>query len=358
MTDLDVMLAGVDAEVRPTGRGDDRFTALHQKVKAAGLLDPQPGYYALKILSGLLLLAAGWTLFVLVGDSWWQVAVAALLAFGYTQLGFLGHDIGHRQIARSRARQDLLGWSEGVLMGFSYGWWVRHHNHHHSYPNHLARDTGISRARYIFTPEQGWSRKGPWKKFVVRHQHILFYPLLCTEGLALRIASVVAIKRGKLRKAGVEAAVLAVHLTFYLGVVFVVLPPAKAIIFVLVHQGLFGLYIGWAFAPNHNGMPMQGADDEWDWLTRQVVTCRNLGSSRLTEFFYGGVNNHIEHHLFPMMARNNLRRARPLVKQFCQDHDVVYCEITATQSVLAIIGHLRTTTKAFQAQVRAAAVNS
>jgi fatty acid desaturase len=355
MTDLDVMMAGLDGDVRPTGRRDDRFTALLAQVKAAGLLDPSPGYYTVKIASGLALLAAGWTLFVLVGDSWWQLAVAAFLAFGYTHMGFLGHDIGHRQIARSRPRQDLLGWGEGLLMGYSYGWWVRHHNHHHSYPNHLARDTGISRARYIFTPEQGWSRRGRRQLFVVRHQHILFYPLLCSEALSLRVASVVAIARGRLRRNGVEALVIAVHLVCYLGVVFIVLSPVKAAVFILVHQGLFGLYIGWAFAPNHNGMPMQGPDDQWDWLTRQVVTCRNLGSSRVTEFFYGGVNNHIEHHLFPTMTRSNLRRARPLVKQFCQDHGVAYSEVTVRQSVVAIVRHLRATTKAFQAQVSAAA---
>ena len=37
----------------------------------------------------------------------------------------------------------------------------------------------------------------------------------------------------------------------------------------------------------------------------------------LVDFWYGGLNYQIEHHLFPTMPRNKLRQARPLVKAFC-----------------------------------------
>jgi fatty acid desaturase len=42
------------------------------------------------------LLAAGWTAFFLLGDSWWQLVTAVFLAFAFTQIAFLGHDAGHR----------------------------------------------------------------------------------------------------------------------------------------------------------------------------------------------------------------------------------------------------------------------
>ena len=50
------------------------------------------------------LLAAGWTAFVLLGDSWWQLVVAVFLAVVFTQIGFIGHDAGHRQIFRHPPR--------------------------------------------------------------------------------------------------------------------------------------------------------------------------------------------------------------------------------------------------------------
>ena len=129
------------------------------------------------------MLAAGWIALALVGNSWWVIAVGVYLAFAYTQTGFIGHDIGHRQVTRSRRGQDLLGLLHGnLLMGFSYGWWVGHHNRHHSNPNHLEKDSDITRRRVIFIPEQGPTRRGRAKQFIVRHQHVLFYPLLVTEG--------------------------------------------------------------------------------------------------------------------------------------------------------------------------------
>ena len=45
------------------------------------------------------LLVGTWGLFVVVGNSWWQLFVAVLLAFVFTKLGFLGHDAGHRQMS-------------------------------------------------------------------------------------------------------------------------------------------------------------------------------------------------------------------------------------------------------------------
>jgi hypothetical protein len=73
-----------------------------RRVKAAGLLERRFGYYLTKVAVTGGLLAAAWTVFVVLGDSWRQLAVAAVAAFlavVFTQIGFLGHDAGHRQIS-------------------------------------------------------------------------------------------------------------------------------------------------------------------------------------------------------------------------------------------------------------------
>ena len=106
----------------------------------------------------------------------------------------------------------------------------------------------------------------------------------------------------------------------YLAVVFLVLSPVKAVVFILVQQGLFGLYLGCSFAPNHKGMPILAADDHTDFLRRQVLTSRNVRGSWLVDFALGGLNYQIEHHLFPSMPRPNLRRAQPIVREFCRQH--------------------------------------
>jgi hypothetical protein len=57
---------------------------------------------------------------------------------------------------------------------------------------------------------------------------------------------------------------------------------------VAVHQGLFGLYLGCAFAPNHKGMPTLTQADELDFLRRQVLTSRNVAGGRLVDWLLGG----------------------------------------------------------------------
>jgi fatty acid desaturase len=69
-----------------------------------------------------------------------------------------------------------------------------------------------------------------------------------------------------------------------------------------------------------------------DWLHRQVLTSRNLRSTRLTDFIYGGLNYQIEHHLFPAMPRVNLRRARPIVMRYCEAHGIPYREVPVGRS--------------------------
>ena len=92
-------------------------------------------------------------------------------------------------------------------------------------------------------------------------------------------------------------------------------------------QGLFGLYLGCSFAPNHKGMPVLDATDQSDFLRRQVLTSRNLRSGRLTDVALGGPNYQIEHHLFLSMPGPNLRHAQGLVAAFCQQRGVPYCRI-------------------------------
>jgi fatty acid desaturase len=74
------------------------FRALARQVRGMGLLDRRPGYYTVKITLTIFAFFAGWTLFVMAGNSWAALAVAPLLGIMFTQLGFIGHDAGHNQI--------------------------------------------------------------------------------------------------------------------------------------------------------------------------------------------------------------------------------------------------------------------
>ena len=337
--------AGVPSMLPATGTGSD-YAQLSRMVKRAGLLRRRPVYYSLKIGLNLVLLAAGWAAFAVLGRSWWQMLVAVFLAVMFTQTGFIGHDAGHRQICGSKRADGLIGRIHGnLLIGLSYGWWVAKHNRHHAHPNQIGRDPDIGGRAIAFTPGQIQARRrvGAW---LGRYQAWLFFPTLLLEGLHLHIASVRALlsHSGKARWA--EAGLLTVHMGGYLTAVFVVLSPLQAVVFLVVQQGLFGVYLGSSFAPNHKGMPVVGKDEKLDFLRRQVLTSRNIRGSVLTDLALGGLNYQVEHHLFPSMPRPNLRHAQAPVRAFCAQRGICYSETGLLASYAQVLRHLHVTGRA------------
>jgi fatty acid desaturase len=254
----------------PRGRWRE-YTQLSRQIKQAGLLDRRRGWYAAKIGSNLALLAGGWAAFAVIGASWWQLGTAAYLAVVFTQLAFIGHDAGHRQIFRSRRANDLAGLLHANLgVGMSFDWWVAKHNRHHSNPNHEDLDPDISITALAFTADQASSKHG-LVRLMARYQGWLFFPLLPLEAAQLHVASVKVVLRGGTDWAKVvEALLLLLDLAGYVTALVLVLSPLQAVVFIVVQQGLFGLYLGCSFAPNHKGMPTLSYADQLDFVRRQV----------------------------------------------------------------------------------------
>src|ERR1700735_2845815 len=323
----------------PAARGSE-YAQLSRQIRQAGLLDRRPAYYAWKIGITAVLPAAGWAAVIPGGESWWQLAVAVYLAVMFTQMGFLGHDAGHRQILRSRKANYVIGVLHGNLgIGLSYGWWVSKHNRHHAHPNQPGADPDVTLSVLAFTAEQAGTGKG-LGRLVFRYQAWLFFPMLLLEAVALHVSSIRAVASRRTWYRAWETWLLALHVAAYFTVVFLVLSPVKGVGVIVVQQGLFGLYLGSSFAPNHKGMPILDASDSSSFLRRQVLTSRNVRGGWLTDLALGGLNYQIEHHLFPSMERPALRRSAPVILEFCRQHGLPYCEASLVGSYAQALRHL------------------
>jgi fatty acid desaturase len=343
-TDVSDEAALVVAET-PQQQGSD-YSELSRRVKAAGLLRRRPGYYTLKITITVALFVSGWVAFVLIGSTWWQLLTAVFLGVMFTQLAFLGHDSGHKQVFRTRNGTYAFGLLAGnFAVGLSYGWWMDKHSRHHAHPNDLERDPDVGSGVVVFDATQTMVRHG-LARMLTSKQAYLFFPMLLMEALHLHLASVRALRSGVVRARWTEGSLLLAHIVAYLTVVAMVLPLGQALAFVAVQQGMFGLYMGVSFAPNHKGMPMEHPADHWDYLRRQVITSRNIKGNPLVDFLLGGLNYQIEHHLFPSMPRPSLKRVQPLVRAFCAERGVPYVECGVAASYGQAIGHLNTVGRA------------
>jgi fatty acid desaturase len=319
----------------------NQYAELKRLIKHKGLLDQQPAYFVGKIFLTLTLLAVGLALLLILENTWLQILNAAYLAFVFVQISLLAHDFGHRQFSfRDSWKNDwatlILG---NLLLGVSRQWWIDKHNEHHGHPNQLEVDPDVDIPLLAFEEEQALDKRG-LACFVVKYQAALIFPLSFLQALSMHRSSIQFLFEKRAKSTLVEALVMGAHFVLYFGLIFAALEPLQALLFIAVHRGLFGMFMVSIFAPNHKAMPVLERESQLDFLHRQVLTSRNVIAHPITDFWYGGLNYQIEHHLFPRLPRNKLREAQQIIRDFCGDHSIAYHETSVLQSYREILQHL------------------
>ena len=322
-----------------SGQNED-LLELRRRVRKAGLLDKQPRYYSMKVVMGVALLAIGLAVIVLFDSLWIQLLNAVFMGFAFSQVAFIGHDAGHYQIARTPRKNEIVGLLATFLIAMDLSWWIEKHNRHHANPNVLGEDADIEISVLAFTEEQALS-KNILLRPIVRYQAFLFYPILMLSSISLRFGGVAYLVRGRDVKYRVlEPLLMVTHAVIYLSVLYYLLGPWQGVLFLVIHQSVAGLFMGGTFAPNHKGMPVMEKGSVPDFLRLQVLASRNVKAHPITDLVYGGLNYQIEHHLFPSMPRNHLRKAQKIVRAFCAEKSIPYYETTVIGSNVEILKYL------------------
>jgi fatty acid desaturase len=328
-------------ETTPSRPATNPYADLKRIVKENGLLERQSAYFGAKITLTLCMLAVGLALLPILGSSWLQLANAVYLAVVFVQISFLAHDLGHRQFSFRAPWKNT--WATlifgNLLLGLSRQWWIDKHNDHHAHPNQMDADPDVDIPLLAFEEEQAFEKRG-LSRFVVKYQAVLIFPLSLLQSLSMLRSSAVFLASEKARRPLAESSLIVAHYALYFGLLFYFLEPFQAVLFVAAHRGLFGVFMVSVFAPNHKAMPLLEQNSEMGFLRRQVLTSRNVLGHPITDFWYGGLNYQIEHHLFPSLPRNKLKEAQPIVRGFCRRHDISYHETGVLRSYREILQHL------------------
>lgn len=335
----------LDSRTRPRTNEDKvvgGYSALMKTVRDAGLLHRTKKFYITCFSILMVLFAGSWVGFALLGDSWFQLIIAGILGIVLTQFAFLAHEASHRQVFSSGPANDRAGrFLADAIVGISYAWWMNKHTRHHANPNMIGKDPDIDMDTFSFHEESAASRSGFSGAFA-RRQGYLFFPLLLLEGVNLHITSfrTVLNRDHKVDRRWLEILLLSGRIGLYLAVVFAFLPIGMGFAFIGVQLAVFGVYMGATFAPNHKGMPILPAGAKVDFLSKQVLTSRNITGGTVMDTFMGGLNYQVEHHLFPSMPRPHLRRAAAIVREYCVNNDIAYTETTLTKSYGIVVRYL------------------
>jgi fatty acid desaturase len=291
-------------------------------------------------------------------------AGAILLGVHYPRAAYLGHDVAHNQWGpREEPKPRFMLAATALFQGFGSAWWVEKHELHHSFPNGCkVSEDGV------LTPIDGdidsvpwivWDKalieynekaqKSGWEKFLARFmprfQVPLFFPLLSAARFNWSWQS---IQTALQRERRLEAGLCIAHWVLGLTLAGFLTPGAAwtGWAWFLFAQLLGGFILAFVFVLNHTGMEIYDASAARGFYDRQARSTRNTPSSMLFDWFTGGLNSQIEHHMFPTMARRNLTKMREATRKAMQECGYAYDELTNRDAMHAVLTTLDEAAKA------------
>lgn len=361
------------------------YRDLRSKLVMMGMFKSNIWYYIYKQASNMSMWALSMALMYFSDNVGVQLFAATFMGLFFQQCGWLAHDFLHHQVYRNRRYGDLTGLFWGNLMqGFSVQWWKNKHNGHHAVPN-LHNSSAISQdgdPDIDTMPLLAWSLKqaqsyrelqadgkdSAFTKFMIRNQKWFYFPVLLLARLSWLNES---FKTAYGLGASTENAALemkAKGLQYPLGEkVFIALHYAWVVAFVSGYGrfsvgysiGLFllmtcscGFFLAIVFGLGHNGMAVYDADARPDFWKLQVTTTRNITGGHgfpqwFVDWFCGGLQYQVDHHLFPGLPRHNLKKTHDLVKSFCKEWGVKYHEADMYDGTIEVLQCLDNVAKDF-----------
>eukprot|EP00056_Hartaetosiga_gracilis_P016230 m.4372 g.4372 ORF g.4372 m.4372 type:complete len:391 (+) comp3872_c0_seq1:27-1199(+) len=237
------------------------------------------------------------------------LAAIFFLAIGMQQAGWLGHDFVHGR--NCNLHNNLLMFVAGWFIGFDRNWWSEKHNTHHVLTNHVAHDADIHNQPLLFL----WSPVRALDHQFRKYQHFYFPLLYSMLYISWRMESIKwALKHHD-----------------YSMLLFSLLPGYVWLAMLPWYVSLGAVMLGGFFVAivvtlSHEAEVVLTEEERMPCYVENQFECtRNIECPDwITEYFYGGMQYQLEHHLFPTLPRYKHRFLQPLVKKFAKTHHLEY----------------------------------
>lgn len=279
----------------------------------------------------------------------WAITECLLLGAVISAIGFnIMHDGGHGSFSRYKWVNEVAAFSLNVLGGSSFMWNMKHNVIHHAYTNIDGMDDDID--------IQPWLRMSETQpKYVIhKYQHRYFWVLYAM--LYILWIFVLDFQKYFSRKVGsvpIKKMSLTDHLVFWgFKLIYIFLFIALPIYTTGVISWLVGFLIttlsaGFiisivfqlAHTVEHTHFPVPHAETgklEDEWAIHQIKTTANFAPrNKFINWFVGGLNFQIEHHLFPKISHVHYPAISKIIKQACDEFGVEYIEYRRMRHAVA-----------------------
>jgi len=290
---------------------------------------------------------------------WTQILFSIIMGVGLAGVGMnVMHDAIHDSLSSKKWVNRLMGSSIYLLAGNRYNWQVQHNILHHTYTNIHGHDEDMEAGRII-----RFSKHSEWKWYH-RFQHyysVLLYGLLTinwaitADFRQMKRYMKRKLSQGKFPSPFVNWSKLLIskilYFTFWIIIpifIFKILWWKVLISFVVMHYTA-GLILTIVFQLAHimdeadMPLPDSKGNIKNNWAIHQLKTTVNFAcDSKLVNWFTGGLNHQIEHHIFPNISHIHYDKIAKIVRKTAKEFNLPYNEFKNTKdAIVAHFNHIR-----------------
>lgn len=287
---------------------------------------------------------------------WVQLLLTILMGVGMAGVGMnVMHDGNHGSYSSKKWINKLMGGTIYVLAGNVYNWQVQHNVLHHTYTNIHGHDEDMEAGRILrFSKHSDWK---PYHKF--QHYYSIFLYGLLTFNWALttdfkQTSSYLKRKLsyGEFPNPVKQWSTVVIGKVLYVAI-WIVVPMLilslawwKILIGFFIMHYVAGVILSVVFQlahmveDAHMPLPDDSGTMKNTWAIHQLFTTVNFSTkNRIVNWFTGGLNHQVEHHLFPNISHVHYTKISKILKETAKEFQLPYNEYKTTRK--AIIAHFK-----------------
>eukprot|EP01083_Nonionella_stella_P029029 80008_1 len=380
------------------------FEALGQKLFDFGWYEHKPSDYAMAILRCALFLYVGvntvlWsqTSSLFRDNAFLRYST---LMFGsvscgifFQNIAFMGHDAGHASVTGKVQYDNFFGLFVGnAFAGIDVGWWKSSHYVHHSATNSLHDDPDIQHMPLLCLDER--MSEGRWSTYhsrympfdaiaraVIPYQHWYFYPVLAVARINLYLQSFIYLAKtcplpGP-RKAGEKIldkvtgkikekyawpkptlmfwTLSVLGLVFFWTMMYSFLSQLELIPGIIcfsvmhftagiLHVQIMVSHLAMHYCADGHGttdaITAPNGNDEAGYYEWQALSTMDVDCPKWMDWFHGGLQFQLEHHLFPRVPRWRLRELCALTDEIFAKYEIPVLRIPFVESNRMMLNQL------------------
>jgi linoleoyl-CoA desaturase len=316
-----------------------------------------PSMYGKTIIVFLWYVGA-YLLIMLGGFEWYiNIALYVVYAMSVAGLGFnVMHDAIHGSYSRHPRINQILSFTMELIGSSNAQWRQKHNVWHHTYTNIAGLDEDLETNGLLrLSPHDAWKPR-------FRAQHLYLWPVYALTGFGFLTRDFRVYFTGKSDKYHVypkmtrnEKLVFwagkGVYFLINLVLPLFILPAWQALLGFVIVMLTVGVILASIFQLAHVMEPADFPEPTGDplkiqneWAIHQVNTTVNFAQhNRLLNWYAGGLNFQIEHHLFPQICHVLYPKIAPIVEMTCREFGVTYFSYPTWRQ--ALMDHWKTVYK-------------